>query len=442
MNGRPARNDTTLSWWLNRVGVVRRARSRLWRGLLSVLLLVCLFTTPTRAQDVERSIVRVGVLAHRGWDEGEAQWSQLATYLQAALSGHVVRFVPVTLTSAGPLINAGGLDFLITNPGHYIDLADRYPMSVLATRKRTLPDGAHTLQFGSAVLVRADSGLSTLADLRGARVGAVAPQAFGGFQLAWFEARAQGVDLFDDPADLAFYGFPQDAIVADVLKGKLDAGVVRSGLLERLVAEGAVPRDTLRALNANVTYTHPEAVSTRLYPEWPFLALAGTDPAMRDAVALALLQSAASDLPDPWGAPVSYHDARTLVSAFSNRAGNAADADVTGTALSVWLSAGMAVTVAALAGALVLLRGRRGRPAPGPKSAKDQTGVPLTRRETQVLSQIGAGKSTKEIAATLGISPKTVEFHRANLLRKFEARSSAQLIARAGEQFTGSEIET
>ena len=159
------------------------------------LLMACLTAAPSRGQDAEPPIVRVGVLAHRGWDEGEGQWSALATYLQRTLSGHVVRFVPVTLTSAGPLINAGGLDFLVTNPGHYIDLAERYPMSVLATRKRGLPDGSLTLQFGSAVLVRADSGRSTLSDLRDARVGAVAPQAFGGFQLAWFEARAQGIDL-------------------------------------------------------------------------------------------------------------------------------------------------------------------------------------------------------------------------------------------------------
>ncbi|SNT22353.1 regulatory protein, luxR family [Antarctobacter heliothermus] len=411
------------------------------RAILLCLLMSCLCAVPTRAQDIERPIVRVGVLAHRGWNAGETQWSLLATYLQGALPAHVVRFVPVTLTSAGPLINAGGLDFLITNPGHYIDLADSYPMSVLATRKRTLPDGAHTLQFGSAVLVRADSGLTTFADLRGARVGAVAPQAFGGFQLTWFEARAQGVDLFDDPADLAFYGFPQDTIVADVLAGKLDAGIVRSGLLERLIIEGTVPRDALRALNANVTYTHPEAVSTRLYPEWPFLALAGTDAAMRDAVALALLQSADSGLPDPWGAPVSYHEARALVAAYAGRSSPATEVGNPGSALVLWLLVG-AAGVLGLGGGLFFVRARRGDPTSGAKPPRDQDAVSLTRRETQVLAQIGAGKSTKEIAAQLGISPKTVEFHRANLLRKFEARSSAQLIARAGQQGTEAIPET
>lgn len=406
-------------------------------ALAILCLVLILLPVPLRAQDPEGEIVRVGVLAHRGWSEDGTDWSDLSDYLQSRLPGRTVRFVPVTLTSAESLVNIGGLEFLVTNPGHFIDLAQRHPLSVLATRRRALPDGSHTLQFGSAVLVRSESRLRTLSDLRGARLGAVAPQAFGGFQIAWFEALSQGVDLFTDPAELVFYGFPQDAIVQAVLDGQIEAGIVRSGLLERLVAEGAVPEGALRALNANVTYTHPEAISTRLYPEWPFLALAGTRAELRDAVALALLQSGDSGLADRWGAPVSYHEARALVAAFSARDG-APGPDTAARPLWPVL---LAALVLALLAALYILRPRL-RPAGDPPVETHTDDIPLTRRESQILSQIGAGRSTKEIAAALGISPKTVEFHRANLLRKFEARSSAQLIARAGRQISPSEAET
>ncbi|SMX32088.1 PhnD/SsuA/transferrin family substrate-binding protein [Maliponia aquimaris] len=406
-------------------------------ALAALWLVLFILTPPARAQEADGAIVRVGILAHRGWTGADSPWTDLAAYLQQRLPGRTVRFVPVTLTSAGSLVNVGGLEFLVTNPGHYIDLARTYPLSVLATRKRALPDGSHTLQFGSAVLVRSDSRLDTLSDLRGARLGAVDPQAFGGFQIAWFEALSRGVDLFRDPSELVFYGFPQDAIVQAVLDGRIEAGIVRSGLLERLVAEGSVPPGALRALNANVTYTHPEAVSTRLYPEWPFLALAGTDPDLRDAVALALLQSGDSGLADLWGAPVSYHEARALIAAFSAREAPPGDTDAAAARFG-WPVA-LAVVLLALLGAALVLRQRRAPPPP-PDTALDD--VPLTRRESQILAQIGAGRSTKEIAATLGISPKTVEFHRANLLRKFEARSSAQLIARAGHQVSTPGPET
>ena len=44
-----------------------------------------------------------------------------------------------------------------------------------------------------------------------------------------------------------------------------------------------------------------------------------------------------------------------------------------------------------------------------------------------------AGKGTKEIAADLGISPKTVEFHRAQLYRLFGVDNPVSLCRRAME---------
>ncbi|MBC1262558.1 response regulator transcription factor [Synechococcus sp. BSF8S] len=55
----------------------------------------------------------------------------------------------------------------------------------------------------------------------------------------------------------------------------------------------------------------------------------------------------------------------------------------------------------------------------------------LTARERQVLNMIVAGKSNKEIAGELYISPKTVEKHRASVMNKLEAHSVVQLMARA-----------
>ena len=52
----------------------------------------------------------------------------------------------------------------------------------------------------------------------------------------------------------------------------------------------------------------------------------------------------------------------------------------------------------------------------------------LTPRERVALAQIIKGASTKEAARNLNISPRTVEFHRANILRKLGARNVAELI--------------
>jgi FixJ family two-component response regulator len=53
---------------------------------------------------------------------------------------------------------------------------------------------------------------------------------------------------------------------------------------------------------------------------------------------------------------------------------------------------------------------------------------PLSRREQDVLAQIVAGASNKEAGRKLGISPRTIEVHRAHLMQKIGARNAADLI--------------
>jgi two-component system response regulator FixJ len=55
----------------------------------------------------------------------------------------------------------------------------------------------------------------------------------------------------------------------------------------------------------------------------------------------------------------------------------------------------------------------------------------LSARERQVLEGLVAGQSNKAIARDLGISPRTVEVYRANLMTKLEARSLSELIRMA-----------
>ena len=52
----------------------------------------------------------------------------------------------------------------------------------------------------------------------------------------------------------------------------------------------------------------------------------------------------------------------------------------------------------------------------------------LTPREQAVLAQTVAGASSKEAAQRLGISPRTVEFHRANILQKLGAKNTVDLM--------------
>ena len=51
-----------------------------------------------------------------------------------------------------------------------------------------------------------------------------------------------------------------------------------------------------------------------------------------------------------------------------------------------------------------------------------------TAREREIIQLLAEGKSNKEAAATLGISVKTIEAHRANIMRKLQLHSVSDLV--------------
>lgn len=67
----------------------------------------------------------------------------------------------------------------------------------------------------------------------------------------------------------------------------------------------------------------------------------------------------------------------------------------------------------------------------GSQRKANNTGVPLTKRELEVLQLIGEEYSNPEIAEKLSISIRTVDTHRRNLLEKLGAKNTAGLVKHA-----------
>ena len=406
----------------------------MWRLLITGFC-ACFLITGIGNAETPRNEARIGVLAYRGSDEVRRNWMPLSEYLTAVIPEWSFRIVPMTLSSAAEQIKSGKLDFVVTNPGHFVTLNRDHRMSVLASRSQRKSDGRHSTEFGSAIITHKDSGIQSLRDVVGKSVTAVDANAFGGFQIAWYELDRAGVDLFTDTSSLTFVGFPMDQIVAQVLARQTHIGIVRSGLMEDLISEGHVDSDEFEYLNTNVIYDHPDTVSTSLYPEWPFAALVTTDPGLKNQVALGLLQSGNSSyaiahgMNDLWTAPLPYHNVRELMEAFQARLEKSSFSQTAYFSSAVWA----ALLILISAGAVFWWRRSRNEASElvVVDGMKSDAVASLTQREQEILALIAKGNSTKEIAIDLGISPKTVEFHRANLLRKFGARTSSQLVAMA-----------
>ena len=70
-------------------------------------------------------------------------------------------------------------------------------------------------------------------------------------------------------------------------------------------------------------------------------------------------------------------------------------------------------------------------PLNGPRPSRPQD---LTPREQEILTMIWAGLTSRQIAQRLGISAKTVDSHRALMMRKVRVGNAAQLLKAALEQ--------
>jgi DNA-binding CsgD family transcriptional regulator len=61
-------------------------------------------------------------------------------------------------------------------------------------------------------------------------------------------------------------------------------------------------------------------------------------------------------------------------------------------------------------------------------SSKRAVSAELTPREREIAALLVEGKTSKLIARQINLSPRTVEMHRAKLMRKFSAATSSELV--------------
>lgn len=248
---------------------------------------------PTNVSDGPK-VVTIAVLAFRGEDAALRKWQPTADYLSTQVPGHVFRIVTLSLSEMMDVVERGSVDFILTNPGNYVEHEARHGVVRIATLKPISFRPAGN-KFGAVIFSRADrADIATLKDLRGKSFMAIKEDAFGGFQMAWREMQSQGIDPFDDLGRLFFAGFPQDNIVDAVLSGEVDAGTCRTGVLENMADEGRVDLNEIRILNAQNIDGFSYLLSTRLYPEWPFAQLKHTPESLSQKVVVALLSMGSS----------------------------------------------------------------------------------------------------------------------------------------------------
>lgn len=233
--------------------------------------------------------LRLGILAFRPKPETRSLWAPVVARVNRSLSSHEISLDVMTYKEMEEALMRHSLDFVLTNPSHYIEIRHRYSMTgVLATMVEQ--QGPNALSaFGGTIIARSDrSDLSVLADLRGRTIASVGKNSLDGYQAQAFEMLGAGIAAPEGPR-LLLTGTPHDQVVEAVISGRADAGFVRSGLIEQMAAEGKLDIVRIKIINRKDLPHFPYAVSTQLYPEWPFIALSHVDEGLAAQVASALL---------------------------------------------------------------------------------------------------------------------------------------------------------
>ncbi len=273
--------------------------------LLALFVSLSLVRSPVAAEEV-----RIGVLAFQGSERAAQDFEPTILHLGRSLPAIRFTMVPLDLAGIAQAVEARALDFVVTNPGDYVDLEQRFGVTRLATlesRERAAP----TDTIGSVVVVpRRPGAVAKLADLAGRRLAVVSSHAFGGWRVIWREMD----DVGFSPASLAALvetGFPMENVLTALREGRADAGVLRACVLEDAIAAGRVREGEFAVIEERTVPGFPCRLSSRLYPDWPFSRLVGTSPDLAKAVTASLLSMTAVD-GRAWTAPQDYTSVHAL----------------------------------------------------------------------------------------------------------------------------------
>ena len=229
--------------------------------------------------------VLIGVLSFRPIDQTLLQWTPMVNYLSRSIPGHEFRVVPMNYPDLDRAVKDGRLDFVFTNPDHFVLLRNQTSLAPILTVMPQI-DGHPVTSFGGVIVSRSDrTDINRLEDLAGRSVASPSAESLGGNLMQLWEMRRQGIAF----PQVSYLGMPHDRSVQAVLDRTADAAFVRTGVLEGMAREGKLNLSDIKVINQRPKGDYPQVLSTALYPEWPFCSPGKTPEALVKAVTLALL---------------------------------------------------------------------------------------------------------------------------------------------------------
>ncbi|MEM5535540.1 diguanylate cyclase [Neptuniibacter pectenicola] len=266
---------------------------RLTGFLVGIYLALCCYSPASLA--LVNDEITIGVLATRDKADVYERWAPLAELLNEKSETHTFNVKAYYFDELESAVASRSIAYVLVNPSFYVYLQELYGLSSPTLTMINQADGRFIKSFGGVIFTKANNrSITDLADLHNKKVAIVSYFSLGGYQSQAYalEHRYEGIG---DSLDIMPLGRSQDDVVRRVLSGDADVGFVRTGILEQMVAEGALSFDQIKIINQQSLNAFPLIASTTLYPEWPFAALPYNDNEVTKYVVAELLKLAPED---------------------------------------------------------------------------------------------------------------------------------------------------
>ena len=274
--------------------------------------------TPPANTVTEDIVMKVGVLAIADESKTIAKWQPTIDYLSQTIPGYRFEIVTASFDKMREIAKNNEVDFFLVNPGMYVEFEADYGANRIATLKNRRLGNPYT-EFGGVIITRADNNqIDEIEDLKDKTFMAVSPTAFGGWYMAEGVLFEKGIEKPEQFFKALTFGKTHDNVIEAVASGEVEAGTIRTDMLERAAQRGEIKLEDFKVINPIETPRFPFLHSTPLYPEWPFASTKDNGLEIRELVARALLDLPADSVAanasksDGWTVPLNYRPVHDL----------------------------------------------------------------------------------------------------------------------------------
>lgn len=233
--------------------------------------LLTLFLALSPHTGLAADALTLGIFAFQPSAIIQAKYQPLVDYLNRKVPGAQVHLKVMSQAEMETALAQHRLDLVFTNPSHFVFLRSRNQLSGALATLVSQENEQSTSMLGGVILTPSSrQDINTLADLKGRRLAIPGVQFLGGYQAQAYELMLAGLHLPQD-ATLDRHDH-HDGVIKALLAGQADAGFVRTGIVEAMIATGELPANRFKVINPQKPAYFPFQVSTRLYPEWAFAA--------------------------------------------------------------------------------------------------------------------------------------------------------------------------